>query len=268
MKWLVQEFLNNSSNVERVITALEMSSTAYLIVRLNKDYSLTVLHKGTRIPEDNSADILKKFTKNENIMVYGSKQFANVAQSENFKPGSFWSEDFEYEVFKQKIGKELLNNEFVVGELSGLKPIWDSFFIRPTGNTKLFTGFTITLEDFLSWQERESDVNSAYVGQTLMISPVKEIKAEYRFFVVEQQIVTASSYVVEKSTNINHKPSEELMAYTKEMIDLFPLSKAFVIDVAETDDGFKVIEYNNINSSGLYGCDELNIVQKINAMQL
>lgn len=48
------------------------------------------------------------------------------------------------------------------------------------------------------------------------------------------------------------------------MINQFPLAQAFVIDIAETNNGFKVIEYNNMNTSGLYDCDEILLVQAIN----
>lgn len=32
------------------------------------------------------------------------------------------------------------------------------------------------------------------------------------------------------------------------------------------NNGFKVIKYNNINTTGLYNCDEISIVQAINEM--
>lgn len=264
MRWLVQEFLNNNSNIIRIIHALEECSVDYLLIRVNKDNTLTVLEKESKLPFDNSDTILQEFISNKQVMVYGSKTFAKIAKEMDLKPGSFMNEQFEFEVFQQVLGDELLNSKFVLGELLDLKPIADKFFIRPTGNTKLFTGMTVTKEEFLSWQERERVENSLYIGQSLMISPVQEIEAEYRFFVVNQQIVTGSSYKIGKFVDTSRIPSDELITYTKNMVNIFPLAKAFVIDVAETNKGFKVVEYNNINSSGLYGCDEIAFVRAIN----
>jgi len=261
MRWLVQEFLNNASNSIRIINALEKCSIDYLLIRVNKDNTLNVLDKESKIPLENSDEIFKNFISKERIMVYGSKTFAKIAKEIGLNPGSFMNELFEFEVFQQVLGDELLNNEFVVGELLDLNPIADIFFIRPTGNTKLFTGMTITKEEFLTWQERERVENSEYIGQSLMISPIQEIKAEYRFFIVNQEIVTSSSYKVGGEINTSRKASDELVAYTKSMVDIFPLATAFVIDIAETNNGFKVVEYNNINSSGLYGCDEIAFVR-------
>jgi len=38
----------------------------------------------------------------------------------------------------------------------------------------------------------------------------------------------------------------------------------FVMDIAQTYDGLKVIEYNTFNSAGLYACDVGNIIDGIN----
>ncbi|MEC1158728.1 ATP-grasp domain-containing protein [Cytobacillus horneckiae] len=266
MKWLVQEFLNNSSNIIRILNALEKCSVDYLLVRVNQDNSLSVIDKENKIPLDNSEEAIQEFILNEQIMVYGSKAFAKIAQDMELEPGSFMNDKFEFEVFQRELGNELLNNEIIYGELSTLYPIGEEFFIRPTGNTKLFTGMTVTKEDFLDWQERENREDSPYIGQSLMIAPIQRIKAEYRFFVVNQKIITGSSYKVGDKINSSCKPSVEIEEYVKQIVDRFPLAKAFVIDIAETEKGLKVVEYNNINTTGLYGCDEIAFVRAINEL--
>ncbi len=268
MKWLVQEFLNNPTNMIRVSNALDKYSVEYLLVRVNKDNSLTIIDKEKMIPIDNSQKLLQEFILDEQVMIYGSKAFANIAKDMELEPGSFMTEKFEFEVFQKALGNELLNNEIYIDELSKLCPIADEFFIRPTGNTKLFTGMTITKKEFLEWKERENWEGSPYIGQTLMIAPIQEIKAEYRFFVVNQKVITGSSYNVGGKFNTSLKPSSDIVRYTEQIVDKFPLAKAFVIDIAETEKGLKVIEYNNINTSGLYGCDEVEIVRAINGLDM
>jgi hypothetical protein len=55
------------------------------------------------------------------------------------------------------------------------------------------------------------------------------------------------------------------------MVDLWQPARAFVIDIALTDDeddGWcKVIEVNNINSSGFYSIDMQKFVMAIEAME-
>ncbi|MGN4128096.1 ATP-grasp domain-containing protein [Lysinibacillus sphaericus] len=267
MKWLVQEILNNSSNIIRISNALEKCSVDYLLVRVNKDNSLSVIDKDKKIPLDNSKKVIQTFISNEQIMIYGSKVFAKIAKDMELQPGSFMTERFEFEVFLRELGNELLNNEIIIGELSTLYPIAEKFFIRPTGNTKLFSGMTVTKKDFLDWQERENKEGSPYIGQALMIAPLQRIKVEYRFFVVNQKVITGSSYKVGNKLDSSRKPSAEIVRYAEQIVDKFQLAKAFVIDVAETDKGLKVVEYNNINTSGLYGCDEVAFVRAINELE-
>jgi len=263
MKWLIQEFLNNGSNMERMIGALEACSTEYLLVKLDENDNLTVLDKETKIPLTDSLTVLKKFVLSDDIMVYGSKSFARFAKEIGFTPGSFENEKFEFPYIKDVVGNELLNADFTTGTLFELEPTEDVFFIRPTGNTKLFSGMTVSRKDFFTWKKREEMLGeiSDYWEQPLMIAPVKEILAEYRFFVVDQKIITGSSY------NANASISEELLAYTQRMIDIFPIAEAFVIDIAQTNQGFKIVEYNNINTSALYNCDEEKIVKAINSLK-
>lgn len=264
----MQEFLNGGSNILRMIQALEKCSGTYLLIRLNLDETLTVLDKESKTPLEDSEKVIQEFISHEEIMVYGSKTFANIAKKMGLNPGSFMNEKFEFDIFREALGDELLNYDLLIGDLWELNPIAATFFIRPTGNTKLFTGMTVTKEEFRLWQKREQLENSLYKGESLMISPIKEIEAEYRFFVVDQQIITASSYKVGTSIDTSHQPSVALRNYAISMVARFPLAKAFVIDIAETKEGFKVIEYNNINSSGLYGCDEVALVQAINQLPI
>lgn len=266
MKWLIQEFLNQNENVERMRKALELQGTDYLLVRLNKDASLTVLDIETRLPLDDTEDVLWEFLHDGSITGYGSKSFDKALRQLQIEPGSFSNEEFEMEEIQKRVGDELLNQEFIIGELQELHPTWKHFFIRPTGNTKLFGGMTVTQKEFQEWKERENHKDSPYIGQTLMISETKEISGEYRFFVIGTKVVTGSSYRVDGELNTSLFPSNDVWNYAQKMVDRFRIADVFVIDVAETNEGLCIVEYNNFNTSGLYACDENLIVRHLNQM--
>lgn len=264
MKWLIQEFLNQSENVERMRRALETQGVEYLLVRLNKDASLTVLDVETRLPLDDTEDVLWEFLHDGRITGYGSKSFDNALRKLQVEPGSFSNEAFEMKEIQKRVGDQLLNQEFLIGELQELNPTWEQFFIRPTGNTKLFGGMTVTQKDFLEWKERENHPDSPYSGQSLLVSETKEILAEYRFFVVGNTVVTGSSYKVNGELNTGLFPSTDVWNYAQDMVDRFRIADAFVIDIAETGEGLRIVEYNSFNTSGLYACDEELIVRQMN----
>lgn len=264
MKWMIQEFLNHNESVERMREALVRCNQEHLLVRLNGDDSLTVLDAESRLPIDDSDIILDEFFSNGQITWYGSKRLDSVLRRLQVKPGSFTNENFDMAVIREEMGEELLNSDFLIGELHELEPEWDAFFIRPTGNTKLFGGMVVTKEEFHEWQERENHSDSAYHGQLLMISELQEIEAEYRFFVVDGKVVTGSSYRVDGQLNTNVAPPDAVVTYAQRMVERFALADAFVIDVAETKRGLRVVEYNNLNTAGLYQCDEVAIVSALN----
>lgn len=264
MKWVIQEFLNHNESVERMRKAVIRSDQESLLVRLNGDDSLTVLDVESRLPLDDSDEQLTRFLSTGHVTWYGSKRLDNVLRRLQVKPGSFTNENFDMAVIRKKMEEELLNPNFVIGELHTLEPEWDAFFIRPTGNTKLFGGMVVTKEQLQEWQERENHPESAYQGQLLMISELQEIQAEYRFFVVDGRVVTGSSYKVDGQLNTNVIPSDAVVSYAQRMVERFALADAFVIDVAETKRGLRVVEYNNLNTAGLYQCDEVAIVSALN----
>lgn len=267
MKWLVQEFLNNSSNYVRMVDALESLQVEYLIVHINQRNELSVVDKEHKTILEHSHDVLKEFTQESNVMVYGSKSLSLIAKDRGLTPGTFMNENFEFEVLKKSFGQELLNSDFQIGDLFTLQPEWNTFFIRPTGNTKLFTGMVVSAEEFKEWQDREEkDPQSPYRNQPLMISPIQEILSEFRFFVVDGKVVSGSSYRVKGGENTSLKASDEMLEYTQRMVEIFPLARAYVIDIADTKEGFKIVECNNINTSGLYNCNEYDIIKAINNM--
>jgi len=44
------------------------------------------------------------------------------------------------------------------------------------------------------------------------------------------------------------------------MVDLWSPDVGFVLDIADTPEGFKVIEVNCLNASGFYACDMAKVV--------
>ena len=91
-------------------------------------------------------------------------------------------------------------------------------------------------------------------------SPGKRIYREYRFFVVNGKVVTGSQYRVGLrvfSTECNEK---DVIRYAQKMVDLWSPDVGYVLDIADTPEGFKVIEVNCLNASGFYACDMGKVV--------
>ncbi len=52
----------------------------------------------------------------------------------------------------------------------------------------------------------------------------------------------------------------DIAKYTEDRINEWHPLDAFVIDIADTEDGFKIVEINTLNSCGYYACDVQQLV--------
>lgn len=267
VRWIIQENLNSHRNYLDLVQTLEELNIDYLIMA-EKAGTFEVLDPETQCFAENTTAVILDFIKNHSIMVYGGKRFVNHAMQWNLRPGSFLNDNFDFTQLKKIYGTQLLNPDFVVGDLFELEPTWDEFFIRPTGNNKLFTGMKISKKDFKAWQISEKEhPQSLYKGKPLMISPLQEIQAEYRFFVVDGRIASGSSYKMNDTFKTGELPDQAVIDYANQMIAHFELSKAYVMDIAKTPKGHKIVEFNNLNCSGFYENDIKAIVNAIQNLE-
>ena len=205
----------------------------------------------------------------ESIMVLGSDSLMRIANEKNWKPGSFLNENFHYEKWKEAYGTELLNAESVTNSFRNIDVPWEHFFIRPCEDTKAFSGSIFTKEEFNQWRETllQEDDMCTFSDMDVVASPLQTIFAEYRFFIVNGNIATYSQYKKGDTVLTSSFVEEDVIRYVKQMVDVWQPADAFVMDIAKTENGYKVIEINNINSSGFYAADLEKFIEAIENMQ-
>ena len=86
-------------------------------------------------------------------------------------------------------------------------------------------------------------------------------------FVVGGNVVTGSLYKQGNVVRSEELVDRDVLYYTARMAHRWEPAEAFVIDIAKTSDGFKVIEINNINSAGFYAADCQKIVAAIEDLE-
>lgn len=255
MFWVVQENLYNEAAFAGLIRALELSGTKYELVKV-----IPFSHEVT--PEPTSTDT---------IMVSGSTALSFIGQEKGWCV--FYNDNFNHNAWIEHMGDDMLNADAIVGGFGRLNPTWDTFFIRPAEDRKIFAGQIVDKDEFAVWkQNTENAHKDGYTTLTpdteVVISSLKNIHSEWRFFVVDGKVVTGSLYKrYEKLYQMPLLHNDEVIPFAQKMVDKWHPDRAFVIDIALTDKGYKVIEYNNINSSGFYKIDVGKFVEAINAMK-
>lgn len=206
--------------------------------------------------------------RNNGIIVCGGTKLSAYALHNRIIPGSFINHNFDYDSWSQAYGEFLLNYGAMVGKLREIQPYYSKFFIRPSEDTKAFNGQVMDLEYFNDWRYDflGSEYGFNFANDNVVIAECKEIYAEYRFFVVDGEIISYSQYksggIVYASDSVEYN----CISFAKDMIDMWQPSRAFVLDIALTANGYSVIEINNINSSGFYAANVPKIVDALDNM--
>lgn len=208
------------------------------------------------------------------VMAIGSVNFAHVSSKVGWVPGSFYNANHDYQEWKKHFGNHLLNADAIVCSYDEVVQTWDEFFIRPCGDTKSFVGQVMDWVEFSDWKRRVylGEVNKTLYADTMvMYCQPKKIYREARFFIVDKRIVTYSTYKIgERVIHVAETPPT-MIEYAERMINIWQPARAFVLDIALTDDaddGYnKIIEINCLNCSGFYDCDIQKLVMAIEGMK-
>jgi hypothetical protein len=240
MHWVIQKTIFKPINYQALTESLTRNNVPFITVSIPP---------GTLNLNPDLAGL-----NNNNVYVCGAIKMAKIAEQKNWYPGSFLNANYNFSIWLRELKDELLNADCLIGTLLDLDVSnLEKFFIRPTEDNKAFDGMIIERELFLSWRKSESKKEIQTLN--VIVSSPKKIYSEYRFFIVEYRIVTASLYKVQDNPLLSSHVPKNIVRYVESIIDRWLPSSSVVIDVAVTDDGFKIIEFNNINSSGFYAID-------------
>ncbi|WP_442577528.1 ATP-grasp domain-containing protein [Mesorhizobium sp. ASY16-5R] len=201
-------------------------------------------------------------------VVYGSIGVQKLAQRQGWKPGVFTNAEFATSVYKQ-LGDLFLNLDAVSMPMSAVAQ-WlrsyegEHFFIKPDGDNKEFAGTVMSKDEFAGWF-----LNIAAVGYLdgndfdVAVSRPKKLGCEWRVVVVDGRIVTSSLYKQWRIAKAERHVIPEVEAAVLEAHKRFAPAPAYVIDIAQADDAYKVVEYNTLNSAGFYDCDVRGIIDAV-----
>lgn len=196
-------------------------------------------------------------TSRKDVFVYGSVTIARLAkQKTNWKPGSFYGGNHLYEAYSKFYGENLLNSQAKVYKISDKIP-WiegKTQFIKPFEEAKIFTGKVFTeseWKDFV-FEALKSTNNRIDENALVQVSETKKTLKEARIWIVGGEIIDGGYYKFSDEVSFEANVSIEGLEFAKQMIALHNLENAFVMDICLTDEGWKIVEINCINSSGFY----------------
>lgn len=275
MHWLIQNNLKNDQGMQSLKDYLIDNKKSFQLVKavpftdiiINGDLDFDV------IESSKDTDSLLTVPKALNIVTMGSYSLARSAIKRGWTPGAFINENFEFSKWIKHWGADvMLNGGAIEAKIKDIKVPTDMthVFARPSEDTKYFAGQVFERENFAFWLEQLKTINDPETlspETSIIISNVVEIDCEFRLFVIDNEIVTGSLYKTKNQVIYSPILDKEALVFARKMLDVWQPDRAFVIDIALTPNGPKIIEVNNINSSGFYASDIGKIVESIDNMR-
>lgn len=277
IKWLVQNVGFSTTNLDLTEDTLKRMNLPYELFGISRLINYVInLENILTDPNEHfiirgGTSLLSLLNKIDNLQEVNPHLSEEQLQKShqyitNLKHGVFYNEQGFDQNYYGKLNLPLLN---AVSQNLAIKDhLNTSFnepvFIKPSRDQKAFNAGILepgySIKDFIFSQLHEN----FYLEEIAIIAPLKSIYAEYRFFVVDQEVITGSQYRNSHSLFVSDIIPENVQAAAKEYAKLYQPHDIFTMDLADTPEGIKIIEYNCWNASGLY---KTNIPKIFNAVQ-
>lgn len=260
MFWVIQENLYNEEGFHTLLQALDRLEIPYEVVKVIPFSS--ILTPEPTIPEGSK------------VVVMGATSMTRIARERGWNPGAYFDNDrYDYGSYIQgPWGPHLLNGDGLVCRFADVPEQKDLFFIRPVKDTKTFTGTVVDWGEFATWRHKvidlgEQDGSSLSADTRVVVAPPKVIYREYRIYIIDGKAVTGSLYKSGGRPRQDALVDDGVLRFAEARAAEFTLSRAFVLDIADTPDGLKIIEAGCINAAGYYKADIGKVVAALETLE-
>ena len=134
----------------------------------------------------------------------------------------------------------------------------DAVFIRPDSATKPFAGFSTSLDTLAREVAARDQTDRVDPAELVFCAPARpQPRLEWRFWVVMGEIVAHAPYdpVAGAIADSSDRPALDgaIRTVAERAVAAFALREdSLVVDIAETPEGPKVVEFNALSTSGWY----------------
>lgn len=247
MKWILQTNLYREEEDFKIVKET--------FDKFGIDYFETSISNGKLYPEPELID--------NNVMILGGYSLMRYSKEHNFIPGCY-TDNMDMQSWLDNYKNYMLNYDSKILKISEVDED-GPFFLRPEKDSKEFSGKTFNNKEEFEQFRIDLLANSIIANEDTMVvvSSLKCIHREVRFFIIDGEIISASVYKINGVMRTSPIINEDEIKFVNEMITLYQPNRAFVMDIALTDDGLKIVELNCINCSGFYEADIQKIIMEL-----
>lgn len=274
VRWVLQNNIYEEEGYARIVDAIQRRGLPLTHVKV-KPFVGEILAVDGDLPGEG-----------EKAVVLGSYSLTRKAAEMGWMPGA-WLDNLDFRDQEIKWNGLMLNSDATIHRFVDVPFQERPFFMRPVHDTKAFTGLVLDWGQYTQWRDGilrlpeevdpENDplgVNLLTADTPVMVCQKKEIWSETRTWVIPgttvhrtslTPVVTSSQYKV--GTLKRYQAPEftdlRILEFVDRAVDIWYPNEAFVMDVADTPDGLKIVEVNNLNSAGFYRADMGRLVEAL-----
>lgn len=251
MKWIIQNSFFSEYGYRAFVAAIQRLGLDHDFVSVTSTGELlTAVGAPLEIPHGSA------------VFPMGSYSLARIGLTQGWRPGAFL-EGLDYPSWSTGWGGDrLLNPQGRVVSLAEADFDDEAAFIRPVADTKAFSGKVFEQGEWRGWKRRLlAERSSERLGPDtlVVIAKPRTLFSETRCWVVDGSIVSSSGYRRGRDVLYTEGADPEVLEFARACIGLWTPNRAFVLDIAQTPDGCRVVEANCLNSAGFYACDVMRL---------
>lgn len=195
----------------------------------------------------------------------------NKSLYEKLKKGiSYNYNNFNQDFYIKKVNLPFLNGSSEIISIDSEKDLYLSYskdmFIKPSDDQKCFVADTLPAGQTLRVFAENRNIHlDAIKKQKILINELIDIKGEYRFVCIKDEIAGYSKYLDRGKYDISGIVPEKVIQCAIEYAKVNHPSDIYTMDLCEIADGsIKIVEYNCWNCSGLYNINREALFSRIN----
>lgn len=251
MHWVLQEHDFREPGWDALIETLER-------LALPHSFHKVVPFVGALLPEPAIA--------HRNVICMGSYSMRHAALRYDWKPGVFDLAEQDFVRQHEHWAEHLLNAHSRVLPFGDVR-LEQPSFLRPIDDTKSFAGRVFEPRAFHDWQRSVlalgDDSHTLRANSLVQVAGPVTIHAEYRCWLVRDRVVTASLYKRGDTVFSSADVPEPILTYANERAREWRPHEAYVMDIAETANGLRIVELNTLNAAGFYAADVQKLVMAL-----
>ena len=250
---IIQENQGDSDSVHRMVKALESDRHVAHLVWLTKSLDVPPIPD---LPDDAP------------IVWHGQGFVTRALQHPRLKPGLFFDpQRFKWSAFRSVWKDAMLSSDGRMMSLSDAKTFLRNgatAFVRPDADSKAFDG---GVYDASGLDAATPEIRVSPTTAVIVASPCT-IEAEWRFFVVNREVVGCSEYRRWGRPAIDGAVPRVAIDLAADLVSRWSPADVYCLDLASSGDRTGVVEANCFNASRFYGASVERILQAVNKFVL